>query len=154
MLYFKINNQNRVYYIFFSDEIPEDAFLLIDNNQDVMWALYENDQFIFDEEYYNFHKEESSYTKQDVSNAIQSKLDQQAQQYNFDSMLSAASYVNSSVTRFREEAIALSSWRDQVWAWAYQKEEDIISGKIPKPATIEEALSDMPAFIPPAPATN
>lgn len=51
--------------------------------------------------------------------AVQHLLDSTAQQRNYDNILSACTYANSSVAKFKAEGLACLAWRDQVWAQCY-----------------------------------
>jgi hypothetical protein len=52
-----------------------------------------------------------------VSDAIQAALDAGAQQWNYDSIVSAASYATSTNKQYAADATALIGWRDASWAW-------------------------------------
>ena len=80
--------------------------------------------------------------------AVQSSLDAFAASWNYESILSAASYANSTVPQFQHEATALIAWRDQVWSACYATEAAIQAGTTPMPATPAAFL----ATLPPAPA--
>ncbi len=49
----------------------------------------------------------------------QNHLDSVAKSWGYDSLMSAASYANSTNPQFKAEAEALISWRDAYWAEAY-----------------------------------
>jgi len=56
----------------------------------------------------------------DSCNAFaQIQLEKVAQEWGYNSIVSAASYVNSTNTQFKAEAEALIEWRDKVWAETY-----------------------------------
>lgn len=59
----------------------------------------------------------------------------------------AVTWVGSGNTRFRDEAMALSQYRDEVWVWVEQYCAQIESGGVEAPASEEELV----ALLPPAP---
>lgn len=62
--------------------------------------------------------ESSGLSKADLfSKYIQDYMDSVAQQYKYDNIISAISYLNSSNPTFAKEAKAFSDWRDSVWEW-------------------------------------
>lgn len=50
---------------------------------------------------------------------IQDLLDATAQQRNYDNGVSLASYANSTIDKFRKEALSFIAWRDNVWNTCY-----------------------------------
>lgn len=77
--------------------------------------------------------------------AIQDSLDAYAQSWGYDHIVSAASYVNSTVAKFKNEGTALLTWRDQVWEWAEAELAAILAGTTPVPTDMTAFLSGMPA---------
>ena len=77
--------------------------------------------------------------------AVQVYLDAQAAAWNYESVLSAASYANSTVTQFKNEALALIAWRDAVWSACYAAEAGIIAGTQPMPASAQAFIATLPA---------
>lgn len=51
--------------------------------------------------------------------AVQAWLDSEAARNGYDSIASCVSYADSTVTRYREDAIAAIAWRDAVWSACY-----------------------------------
>ncbi len=78
--------------------------------------------------------------QQQREQALQSKLDNYAQSWGYDSIVSAASYAASTNAKFKGEADALIAWRDAVWAWA----ESL--------TTLPASIADLIAAMPSAPA--
>lgn len=70
--------------------------------------------------------------------AVQKNLDSVAKSWGYDSLLSAASYANSSNLQFKAESEALISWRDQCWTKAYE----LVGNAAPK--SVEDFLSQLP----------
>ena len=71
--------------------------------------------------------------------AAQSNLDTVARSWGYDSLVSAASYVNSTNPQFKTEAEALIEWRDTYWAEAYTIETGTL------PTTAEAFVAALPA---------
>jgi len=76
---------------------------------------------------------------------VQAALDAQAVAWNYESILSAASYANSTVPQFQHEAAALIAWRDQVWQACYTAEAAIQAGTQPMPASPAAFVATLPA---------
>jgi len=83
--------------------------------------------------------------------AVQSYLDAFAATWNYESILSAASYAASTVTQFKNEALALLAWRDQVWQACYAAEAAIQAGTQAMPANPAAFVATLPS--PPAKPT-
>jgi hypothetical protein len=86
-------------------------------------------------------------TTQKYEVAAQTMLDELAQSWGYDSLLSAASYFVSSVPRFKDEATALVSWRDAVWVTSNTIMQAVVANTQPLPATVAAFL----ALLPPIP---
>jgi hypothetical protein len=76
--------------------------------------------------------------------ALQQALDAGAQAWGYDTLISAASYTNSTAPQFAAEAAALVAWRDDVWLWAAALQQAVQQGQTPYPATVPELLAAMP----------
>ena len=70
--------------------------------------------------------------------AAQAKLDLVAQSWGYDSLITAASYANSTNAQFKAEAEALIAWRDSYWTEAYTVEAGTL------PATAEAFVALLP----------
>jgi hypothetical protein len=70
-------------------------------------------------------------TVSNIASAIQQSLDAGAQKWNYDSIVSAASYANSTNTQYAADAKALIGWRDAVWAWAIPQFATVAAGTDP-----------------------
>ena len=68
----------------------------------------------------------------------QQNIDSIAQSWGYDSLVSAASYANSTNPQFKADAEALIAFRDEIW----DKTHTIISGDLPD--TIDEFLKKLP----------
>lgn len=77
--------------------------------------------------------------------AIQSHIDGKAQEKQYDSGATLASYVNSTVAEWAVEAQAFVVWRDQVWSYALAELEKVKSGQREQP-NFDDFLAELPAF--------
>lgn len=84
--------------------------------------------------------------KAEYEGAIDKALRDGAASWGYDSIVSAASYANSTNTRFKAEALALIRWRDETWEWASDQLGKILAGQIAMPASVESFLLGMPAM--------
>ncbi len=76
---------------------------------------------------------------------IQGRLDRFAQTRNYDGILSAASYFNSTVPQFQAEGRYAIQARDLTWAKAYAVLDQVESGLRPVPAW-EDLKAELPAL--------
>lgn len=74
-----------------------------------------------------------------INSAIQSALDSGAQNWGYESIVSAASYYGSTNAQYNADASVLMLWRDNVWGWAYPKYPLVKPGETPT-----EFMVDMP----------
>lgn len=81
--------------------------------------------------------------------AAQNLLDTGAQSLGYDSMLSLASYANSTNATFKAQAAAGVAWRDAVWAEGYSILAQIKAGTIGNP-TLTAFLALLPTVTWPA----
>lgn len=72
--------------------------------------------------------------------AAQKNLDAVAQSWGYSSIVSAASYVNSTNPQYKADARALIAWRDDTWEQAY-----IIESGATLPPNVESFLAMLPA---------
>jgi hypothetical protein len=75
-----------------------------------------------------------------LSPLLTSAINEGAQSWGYDDIVSAASYLNSTNLQYVAEAKALIEWRDKVWAWAIPALASVIPGE-----TAGQFLSGMPA---------
>lgn len=80
-----------------------------------------------------------------VTAALQALLDSYARGWGYDSILSAVSYASSTNSRFKSEALALLTWRDQVWAWAESQQTAIAAGAAPVPTDPGALIAQAPS---------
>ena len=77
---------------------------------------------------------------------VQVKLDNFAKERNYDSIVSAASYIGSQNPTFKADAERAVLMRDQAWAALYGYMAKVTSGQVPVPKTADDILVDVPAF--------
>lgn len=82
-------------------------------------------------------------TIEEYRTAIQSLIDAKAQEKDYDSGATLASYVNSTIQQWSAEATAFVAWRDAVWAYALAELDKVQSGEREQP-TIEAFLAELP----------
>jgi len=85
-------------------------------------------------------------TKSRLTSAIQSTLDDKAQERGYDSILSLCTYATSTAAKLSAEGQAGVSWRDEVWAKGYTILADVESGSRAIP-TVDELLAELPNFV-------
>lgn len=78
--------------------------------------------------------------------AIQAHIDDTARSRHYDNGNSIAGYVASTHPAWAEEAQAFVAWRDEVWMNAYDKLDEVVSGRRAVPA-IEEIIVELPAIV-------
>lgn len=77
--------------------------------------------------------------------AVQGLLDGAVQQRNYDNILSACSYADSSAPRFKAEGQACLAWRDAVWVAFYDKLAALQAGTLMRPS-IADFIASLPAL--------
>jgi len=80
-----------------------------------------------------------------VTVAIQARLDNFARERGYDGILSACTYANSSVNKFRVEGQCCVDLRDATWAAAYSLLDDVESGARTIP-TLDDIAQELPAL--------
>lgn len=73
-------------------------------------------------------------------------MDEKAQEYGYDGIITAVTYENSDIAKFRQEGTAFRKWRDLVYATAYAYMEESLEGKKELPKTDEGLLKLLPVF--------
>ena len=77
--------------------------------------------------------------------AIQTLIDTKANERQYDSGVTLASYVNSTIEEWAIEAQAFVAWRDAVWIYALAELEKVQKGDRVRP-TVAELLAELPGF--------
>jgi len=89
-----------------------------------------------------------------VSEEIQKMLDEKAQEFRYDNMISARALAGIPLTgsdtateiAMHDEAISLAQWYLVCWGKASDIEQDVINSVIPRP-TVQEVIDQMPAYV-------
>lgn len=88
---------------------------------------------------------DESTIKQQLVNAIQVYLDNEAQAHYYDGILSLCSYATSTNLKFGPEGLAGVAWRDACWALGYAVLAECEAGTRTIP-TVDELLAEMPVM--------
>jgi hypothetical protein len=78
-----------------------------------------------------------------ITEYVQEHLDAAARDKGYDSILSACSYVSSTVPKFAAEALVYVALRDAAWSTCYAILADVQSGNRPMP-TLQEVIAELP----------
>jgi hypothetical protein len=84
-------------------------------------------------------------TQQEYANAIQAHVDATARARDYMDGVSLASYVASTNPTWAAEAAAFVSWRDIVWAYAYEQLDAVENGLREQP-TVAGLVAELPAI--------
>jgi len=76
---------------------------------------------------------------------IQAMIDRKAQEKQYDSGSTIASYVSSTVPEWATDALAFVAWRDSVWVYAFAQLTAFQSGQREQPS-IEDFLAELPVL--------
>ena len=82
---------------------------------------------------------------QEIKDRIQLLLDDTAKQKNYDNGVSLASYANSTIDSFKQEALSFIEWRDTVWETCYHYLDLFNKGEY-EFTTVADFLSLLPTF--------
>ncbi len=77
--------------------------------------------------------------------ALQVLVDGTAQARGYDSGVTCASYLGSTIPSWAAEAVAFVAWRDAVWAHAYAELDKVTTGQRPQP-TVAELIAELPVM--------
>lgn len=83
--------------------------------------------------------------KTEAKIAIMNHLDKVAQEKEYSSALSCSSYFNSTVTQWKNEALAFIEWRDSVFNYAYEQ-FNLIESKQRSIPTVDEFIQELPVI--------
>lgn len=81
-----------------------------------------------------------------ITKEAQHYLDDVVCKLDYENILTACSYSNSTNEIFRTEGLACIAWRDIVWDTCYRILDEILIGNRPIP-TIQELINDLPSLI-------
>ncbi|EMG52681.1 hypothetical protein Brsp04_01957 [Brucella sp. NBRC 12952] len=76
---------------------------------------------------------------------IQAMIDAKANERQYDSGATLASYVNSTIEQWSSEAQAFVAWRDAVWLYALAELDKVQKADRAQPS-VEDLLAELPAF--------
>lgn len=82
---------------------------------------------------------------QEIKDRIQLLLDDTARHKNYDNGVSLASYANSTIDSFKQEALSFIQWRDTVWNTCYHYLDLYQKGEY-EFTTVSDFLSLLPTF--------
>lgn len=85
-------------------------------------------------------------TLEDYEEAIQSMIDDAARSRRYKHGDAFASYFNSTVGPWKDEATVFVAWRDNVWQYAYSELSKVQEGKRGQP-TVAEFLLELPEIV-------
>lgn len=91
------------------------------------------------------HTPPPALTADDYRLEIQAMIDRKAQEKQYDSGATIASYVNSTIEQWATEAQAFVVWRDAVWLHALTELDKVQNGEREQPS-VEEFLAELPEF--------
>lgn len=74
---------------------------------------------------------------------IQEYMDKKAKTYGFDNVVTASTYLDSKVERFKNDSRTLLDWRDSMWDKAYTILENVLQGKRDIPI-LEKLFEELP----------
>lgn len=74
---------------------------------------------------------------------VENFLDSTVQAKDYKNILHACSYANSTVEQYKNEALSVMTWRDNVWMTAYSIQNSILAGQRIVP-TEQQFVSELP----------
>lgn len=83
--------------------------------------------------------------QEDYAAAVQAHIDGAAKAREFNDGVTAATYLTSTVARWKADAEAFVTWRDQVWAYSYGELAKVMSGQRQQPS-IADFINELPAI--------
>jgi hypothetical protein len=81
---------------------------------------------------------------EDYQAAVEAHVEATAQTRGYSSAVSCASYTNSTVLPWANQAVAFSAWRDQVWLEVYETLAAVQGGAVPP--SVAGLLVSLPAM--------
>lgn len=82
-----------------------------------------------------------------ITDATQARLDTFAKTRNYDGILSACTYVSSTITKFATEGQYCANARDATWAALYTIMSEVEQGQRPLPASYEDIEPELPQLV-------
>lgn len=118
---------------------PEGHEAIQSDLAEIGWIRQEDDSFVAPEPIIPVP------TEQDYANAVQRHIDSIARSKNYSDGVSLASYVSSTISTWATEAATFIAWRDSVWSYVFQVQQQVQQEIRPAP-TIEELISELPVI--------
>lgn len=78
-----------------------------------------------------------------IIDAVQERMDAEAQAHGYDNILSAVSYAGDAHPVYGPEGDRCKAWRSECWQYCLQLLDDVKHGRRPRP-TIQEVLAGLP----------
>jgi uncharacterized protein (UPF0297 family) len=91
-------------------------------------------------------RKEKEFQNSVISKASEN-LNSFARERGYDGILSVCSYVSSTNPRYVTDATVAIQLRDATWDKLYQIMDEVQSGVRPKPTTVDEVISELPALV-------
>ena len=85
----------------------------------------------------------SSQTIEDYTTIIESVLYSKSKEYGYDNIVSACSYKDSTVEKYRNESIAFIQWRDHLWSISLEEAKNNLETS---PIDLEEFKNSFPTY--------
>lgn len=83
--------------------------------------------------------------QEDYAAAVQARIDAIAKAREFNDGVTAATYLTSTIPRWKADAQVFVAWRDQVWAYSYGELDKVMNGERQQP-TIADFINELPAI--------
>lgn len=120
---------------------PEGHELVLSDVAEIGWIRQEDGSFVAPE-----LLPSSLPTEQDYANAVQRHIDSIARSKNYSDGVSLASYVSSTISTWSSEATTFIAWRDSVWTYVFQVQQEVQQG-IRSAPTITELIAELPTIV-------
>lgn len=90
--------------------------------------------------------ERQQQVKQEITAAVQERLDTFARTKGYDGILSACSYASSNHPKYAPEGRYCIQAREETWDILFAIESDVLQGTRPMPLSYEEIASELPVL--------
>ena len=111
--------------------------------EDGLWKK----QYIVQEKTEEEKEDFKNFIQNRLSDGIKARLNEFAMSRGYDSIMSACSYTNSTVAKYREDAQTCVSLRDQTWSTFYDIIAEANSGTRNWPLEMQDIEDDLPALV-------
>lgn len=82
--------------------------------------------------------------KEEFMSAVQMHMDSEAKKKGYDNILSACTYANSTIPKFKAEGKAAVLWRDQIWDYCFVNIQSMQAGTRSLPKDIQSFIEELP----------